>query len=410
MPIRSTKKALGFSILFAVNFAMMAFRKTTADKIFDGYKFHDDLVLITDEKGVILDLLPHDVAGEGIEQFDGILSPGLINCHCHLELSHMKGLIPEKTGLVDFVYNIVTERHHPDDVILAAIEAAENEMLENGIVAVGDICNNATTFQQKRKGNLSYFNFIEASGWLPSAAGPRMLRALQLYHEFSTLPYHCTIVPHAPYSVSDELWNQMQAGFENRTVTIHNQETDFEDELFLEGRGDFLRMFELMRIDNSHHHPVNTSSLQAYFKWFLRAKNAILVHNTFIRQPDIDFIETHSAGTGLSTFFCICINANLYIEDALPPVDVLRRRNCNMVIGTDSLASNHQLDILNEMMTIQKNYPEIPLDELLKWATSNGARALEMDQQLGSLDKGKKPGVVIIKEQGNYTASIKRII
>jgi cytosine/adenosine deaminase-related metal-dependent hydrolase len=401
---------LGFSILFAVNFVLVAYRKFIADKIFDGYKFRDGLVVITDEKGMILDLLPPDVAGEGVEQFDGILSPGLINCHCHLELSHMKGLIPEKTGLVDFVYNIVTERHHPDDVILAAIEAAENEMLENGIVAVGDICNNAITFQQKEKRNLAYYNFIEASGWLPSAAAPRMLRAMQLYHEFSTLPYPCAIVPHAPYSVSAELWELMQAGFENRTVTIHNQETDFEDELFLEGRGDFLRMFELMKIDNAHHHPVNTSSLQSYFKWFLGARNAILVHNTFIRQPDIDFIETQSAGTDLATFFCICINANLYIEEALPPVDMLRRRGATMVIGTDSLASNHQLDILNEIMTIQKNYPEVPLDELLKWATSNGARALEMDQQLGSFEKGKKPGVVVIKERDDHTASIKRII
>ncbi len=388
----------------------MAYRKFTADKIFDGYKFHDDRVLITDEAGCIKDLLPLDLAGEGIEKFDGILSPGLINCHCHLELSHMKGLIPEKTGLVDFVYRIVTERHHPEEQIQSAIEAAEIEMMENGIVAVGDICNNATTFRQKEKSKLAYYNFIEASGWLPSAAGPRMLRALQLYQEFSTLPYSCTIVPHAPYSVSTELWNQMENGFENRTVTIHNQETSFEDELFLEGKGDFLRMFELMKIDNSHHQPVNTSSLQSYFKWFLRARNAILVHNTFIRQPDIDFIEKQSAGTDLTTFFCICINANLYIEDALPPVDMLRRRGCNMVIGTDSLASNHQLDVLNEIMTIQKNFSSIPLEELLKWATSNGARALEMDHQLGSFEMGKKPGVVLIKEDGNYTASIKRII
>jgi cytosine/adenosine deaminase-related metal-dependent hydrolase len=66
------------------------------------------------------------------------------------------------------------------------------------------------------------------------------------------------------------------------------------------------------------------------------------------------------------------------------------------VLGTDSLASNHQLSILEEIRTIRKNFPHIKTNQLLKWATSNGARALQMDQQLGSLEVGKHPGVLII--------------
>jgi hypothetical protein len=82
----------------------------------------------------------------------------------------MKGLIPEKTGLVDFVFKVVNERHFGEDEILDAIANAEDEMFSNGIVAVGDICNNTITLSQKLKGRLAYYNFIEVFGWSPQVA------------------------------------------------------------------------------------------------------------------------------------------------------------------------------------------------------------------------------------------------
>ena len=75
----------------------MSYRKFGAERIFDGYCFVEEQVLVTTEAGVVMDLVPVSEAGEEIEYFKGILTPGLVNCHCHLELSHMKGLIQEKT-------------------------------------------------------------------------------------------------------------------------------------------------------------------------------------------------------------------------------------------------------------------------------------------------------------------------
>jgi cytosine/adenosine deaminase-related metal-dependent hydrolase len=376
----------------------MGQRKLRANKIFDGYKFIDG-VLVTTKEGIISDIVSSENAGDDIEVLDGILSPGFINCHCHLELSHMKGLIPEKKGLVDFVFKVVTERHHSEEEILQAIEIAEEEMLSNGIVAVGDICNNSLTIPQKTKQNLRYYNFIEASGWLPSVSKLKIDRSKNLLEEFSKLNDSCSIVPHAPYSVSENLWKEIQPYFENKVVTIHNQETTFEDEFFLEGKGDFIRMYKMMKMDNSHHQPTKKSSLQSYFDKLAKAKKAILVHNTFTTQSDVDYIK-------LQTFFCLCVNANKYIEDALPPIELFRKNNCTVVLGTDSLASNWSLNIMDEIKTIRKNFSAIPLEELLQWTTSNAAKALEMDQ-LGSFEKGKKPGVVLISEQD---LSAKRIL
>ena len=352
-----------------------------------------DSVVVCSTDGLIEDILPKDEAGEGIQQLDGIISPGFVNSHCHLELSHMKGLIPEKTGLVDFVFSVVTQRHFPEEEIMDAIENAEREMYQNGIVAVGDICNNLLTISQKSQQNLRYYNFVESSGWLPGIAVSRFERSKSYFDVFDKM-FPTSIVPHAPYSVSDSLWQLIHPYFQNKVASIHNQETAFEDELFIQNSGDFVRMYGLMNMDTSFYQPSGKSSLQTYFAKLQNAAQVILVHNTFIQQADIDFVkETKPENVS----FCLCPNANLYIENALPPIDLLRKNDCQIVLGTDSLASNHSLSILDEMKTIQQHFPTIPLEEMLGWATLNGAKALQMDDTLGRLDKGKRLGLVLIE-------------
>jgi aminodeoxyfutalosine deaminase len=324
----------------------MKYRKLKGDKIFNGYEILENSVLLTGEDGRVEDLVAISEAGEDIEYFEGLLSPAFINCHCHLELSHMKGLIPEATGLVDFVYKVVTERHDSEELIQKAIANAEHEMYENGIIAVGDICNNPSSIRQKQQHHLNYYNFIEASGWLPAVSQQRFERARELYKHFILIngeENKISIVPHAPYSVSENLWKEIQPYFKQKVVTIHNQETAFENDFFKDGSGDFTRMYELMKIDNTHHQPSAKTSLQSYFHNLTDAKNILLVHNTFTQQADIDYIKKQQGKNHLNTFFCLCINANKYIEDALPPVDLLLNNDCQIVLGTDSLASNWSL-------------------------------------------------------------------
>jgi aminodeoxyfutalosine deaminase len=375
----------------------MPFRKFKADHLFTGKEFlQDSNVLIANEHGEIDAIVRELDAGENIEVFEGILCPGFINAHCHLELSHMKGAIPERTGLVDFVYKVVTERHFSDDEISGAITIGEREMLNNGIVAAGDICNNLSTLKEKKQHKLSYYNFIEASGWAPSVCNIRFERAKEFYNAFIQQYSTTTIVPHSPYSVSEDLWQAIIPYYSERVVSIHNQETEHEDEYFIKGTGDLERMYKMMNIDTSFYAPAGKSSLQSCFTKLSTAKSVILVHNTFTKQADIGFVKDNTINGNIVSF-CLCINANLYIENAIPPVDLLLKNNCNIIIGTDSLASNHQLSILEELKTIAKHFPHIELSSMLQWSTFNGARALQMDNMLGSFEKGKKPGIVLIE-------------
>ena len=181
----------------------MAFQKFRADQLFDGYRLLDpQYVLIASEEGIVQDIVPENEAGDDVQVFTGILSPGFINCHCHLELSHMRGAIPEKTGLIQFVSEVMKTRHFPDTEILKAIDDAEKEMHSNGIVAVGDICNNKLTLPQKAKGRIWYHNFIEATGFLPELADLRFNRAVDIFNAYAkqySIPVSSnSIVPHAP--------------------------------------------------------------------------------------------------------------------------------------------------------------------------------------------------------------------
>lgn len=381
----------------------MPYQKFQATQLFTGTELlGPEKVLITDEKGTIETILDEKEAGENIQQLNGILSPGFINCHCHLELSHLRGRIPEKTGLVNFVFKIVNERHFPEAEILDAISIAEEEMLTNGIVAVGDICNNTLTVSQKAKQKLAYYNFIELTGWLPSVSQMRFERSLAVYQSFEEiknekLKIKNGLSPHAPYSVSNELWELITPYFAGNTVTIHNQETAFEDTLFTQKEGDFMRMYRLMNMDTDFFTPTGKSSLQSYFPKMASAAKQILVHNTFTSEEDVLFVNRQSSDVS----WCVCINANQYIEQALPPIDLFRKHHSRLVVGTDSLASNWSLSVLDELKTITRHFPHIPLAELLQWSTRNGAQALQMDDRLGSFEKGKQPGILLLQQIDN---------
>jgi cytosine/adenosine deaminase-related metal-dependent hydrolase len=235
---------------------------------------------------------------------------------------------------------------------------------------------------------------VEASGWLPAIAPQRFQRSFENYSIFSKVA-PSALVPHAPYSVSDELWQLIMPFYQNRVVTIHNQETVFEDELFVQNTGDFVRMYEMMKLDSSFYTPSGKSSLQTYFANLSGAASVLLVHNTFTKEADIDFVQLQTNGGSVS--FCLCANANKFIEQAVPPVELLRQKQCHIVLGTDSLASNWSLNIVDEMKTIQNSFPNVPVEELLTWVTFNGAKALQMEDSLGSFEQGKQPGVVLLQ-------------
>jgi cytosine/adenosine deaminase-related metal-dependent hydrolase len=371
------------------------YQKFKATQVFTGTQLVDgaDQVLITKADGTVDALVPLVEAGDDIQYFEGILSPGFVNAHCHLELSHMKGMIPAHTGLQEFVKQIVALRQVESEAIQEAIINAEAEMMANGIVAVGDISNTLDTLTQKAKHNLAYYSFVELYDLDPTRAADKILAGIEIQKQFQENCVRASLVPHAPYSVTNNLWNLLSAHFGIHTISLHNQETPDENEFFKTKTGSFLGMYERTKVNLDFFEATGLSALQSVLPIFKKAHHGILVHNSFTSAEDIQAV--HAAMD--NAFWCLCPNANQYIEQTMPPVELFRSEKAKVVIGTDSYASNWSLNILDELKTIQQYHPQIPLEEMLGWATLNGAQALQMDKHLGSFEKGKKPGVVLIK-------------
>lgn len=388
----------------------MAYRKFKADKLFDGSRFlEDNKVLITDEEGVINNIVSIEDAGDDVQQLSGVLSPGFINCHCHLELSHLKNVIPPHTGLIDFLCSVVTKRDFTPDIIQEEIIKAEKEMYNKGIVAVGDIGNTADTAAVKSNSKIYWQNFVEVLSFTDEKAEENFTHYKKVAAELETslklsgIGHRISLVPHAPYSISHKTFELINKATKNQIISIHNQENPAEDELYKTGDGDYLRFFKIFGFNRSPFPVTGKSSLRSVLTYFKNGQTILLVHNTCTTEEDVIWANEYAAANGLKLVFCLCINANLYIENKLPPVDILMKHNCHIVLGTDSYSSNWQLSIVSEIAAIQKNFPHIPIETVLQWATSNGATALQLDSFHRSFEpsagnKSNKPGIVLLKE------------
>jgi len=390
----------------------VAYRKFNATQLFDGYPFRDDTVLVTDSTGTIIELVSAEEAGEGVEKWEGILTPGLINAHCHLELSHLKGVIPPHTGLIAFLCSVVTKRNFSRAIIDQAIAEAEQEMYEKGIVAVGDIGNTADTAPVKSKSKIRWQNFVEVLSMTDANA----LREITHYEgicqqmqeslSHSALPHRSVLVPHAPYTISPQTFEMINERTEGQIISMHNQEHPAEDVLYQNGGGDYIQFFKVFGMEGSPFPVTGKSSIRSVLPYFNRGQKILLIHNTYMPEADIRWANEYAAANGLSLVYCLCPSANAYIEDRLPDAKLFQQLNCHLVLGTDSYSSNWQLSVTEEIRLLREQQ-HIPLESLLQMATINGARALNWDADLGSFEKGKQPGVVLVSDD---LRSSKRIL
>lgn len=376
-------------------------RKIAATYVFPGNSAPiKNGVVVCEDDGTVVDII--DKGGNfleeaGTEHYSGILVPGFVNAHCHLELSHLKGKINQKTGIGGFIGEINKLRDIPLDEQQRAMDIYDRKMWSEGIAAVGDISNSINTISTKLKSKINYHTFVESFGFHPSRAEKSFTYATEVYNEFSKHELNASVVPHSPYSVSEELFLKIRTfAVENSGIfSIHNQESLGEREFYEFGTGPIAdHLTNNLGIDISHWKPTGKSSLQSILKYIPEKNKLLLVHNTFTGADDLEFLFTQHVSE--NTWFVLCPNSNLYIENKLPPVNLLMDKKVNICLGTDSLASNNELSILQEMLTIQQQFEKVTLQELLDWACINGASALGFDSTLGSIEKGKKPGINLI--------------
>jgi cytosine/adenosine deaminase-related metal-dependent hydrolase len=276
-----------------------------------------------------------------------------------------------------------------------AIERADREMYEGGIVAVGDISNKADTAICKEKSPLRYYTFVEMFDFLQDhLADSTFDRYYDVFRvQSSGKGNRKSCVPHAPYTVSPTLFKRInQANDTAVTVSIHNQETPHENELFRYKTGGFKTFLEQFGFSLDHFSPRGENSIFYTLEHLRADTRALFVHNTLTSREDIEAAQRWNP----QVYWATCPNANLYIENRLPNYQIFIDAGAKVTIGTDSLTSNWQLSILEEMKTILRYQSYVPFHTVLRWATLHGAEALGFEEDLGSIEAGKTPGLLLL--------------
>ncbi len=327
--------------------------------------------------------------------FNGVIVPGFVNAHSHLELSYLKGLELEKQGIVGFIDAVTKHRFDfTEKEILDSIEAAIQQALNTGTIAIADICNTTNTLTVKQNTKLIFYNFIENFGISPIKASVLFNDYLAVKNVFSNaFPNNVSLTPHSPYSISKKLW-MLIADYlrnnSNRTASIHYGESHAEYEFLRYGTGPLRERYQNAGIPFDEFR--NLSPSDVVIEHIPDDYSLLLIHCTFATAQEISLLNKHYRQLTVVT----CPESNLRIENKLPNLLEFAKIGINLAIGTDSLASATSLNMLSQINIILDHFQLLNFDEVLKWGTLNGAKALNLSHTIGSIEPGKKPGLVLI--------------
>lgn len=347
----------------------------------------------------------------------GAIVPGFVNCHCHIELSHLYKKFRKGTGMAGFIDQINELRDWAGAEVKAQlVQQWMDKMWQDGVSAMADISNDDSSFKVKKNHNMYTRTFLEVFGSEPEMCDGVMADVTALKKTADEVGIDAAPTPHSCYTMSPQLLSASAgAGLESGWLSYHSQESQEEEDLLLTGTG---AMYENRKRAGMSTPPVTGESSLKYFLTRLSAvknppydQHILLVHNVCLQQGDIDAAKQVMN----NVFWAICPLSNIFIHNALPPVELMRNNDLNITVGTDSLSSNDDLDMVKELFCIHDNFKNVPMNEILAWACLNGARFLAKDDVLGSLTPGKRPGIVLVENvdaDGCFTADSrsKRII
>jgi len=364
-------------------------------------------IYVEDQTGEILNIQESTTEAEF---YSGIISPGFINAHCHLELSGLKGRIPKHTGMAGFIQALQGVRDSFNDEELC-LNAAQ-DMFQSGIQAVADISNTLLTAPLKaeiRRDIPRFHTFLEVFGLNPEKSQEIQHIGLEKMKHFPEA--NCSLTWHAPYSSSPQLIQSIGAFAQHHTqpYSFHLLESEEEINLFQSRSGPLAELFLEWGFQPLPDWLGNTTVLDFLLPLLPREVQMIWVHGVLLNSESIQKIVDYIP----QSYFCLCPSANEYIHHSIPPILDLLPYSDRIVLGTDSLAGNESLDLLNDLKVLSEHFPSVSTEELLFWATRNGAACMGW-HDLGTLEVGKSPGLIQIDslQQGRIISDtfVKRIV
>ncbi|CAN5925641.1 amidohydrolase family protein [soil metagenome] len=365
----------------------------------DGPPVVDGAVVVAAD-GVIADVgpaaevLPRH-AGAEVVRVRGVVFPGLVNAHTHLELSAMRGKVGGGRGFVGWVESLIMLRPElqPDDEA-EAMASAIDELERTGTVAVGEVTNSLGAVAALAARGIGGCVFHEVFGQDRDSVLRRIegLRA-ELDERFPTWPtgdLSYAPAPHTLYTTHEDAVRALleSARRHGAPTSLHLAEHAPERRAIENGDGPVPEWL----FARARQRPAWPKV--PLFDYAERvgalSPTVLLVHLVEARADELARVAAKGAPVVL------CPRSNLHIEMKLPPLLAVRAAGIEAALGTDSLASNASLDVLAEAKALADRFPGVPAWELVRMATWNGARALGRPD-LGRLAKGARPGVLAVE-------------
>ena len=330
----------------------------------------------------------------------GAIVPGFVNAHCHVELSHLHKKFRKGTGMAGFIDQINELRDWAGREKKAElVKVWMDKMWVDGVSAMADISNDDSSFDVKAEHRMYTRTFLEVFGSEPEMCEGVMDDVAALNEVAASKGLDAAPTPHSCYTMSPALLSaSAAAGLDSGYLSYHSQESQEEEDLLISGTG---AMYENRVRNNMSTPPVTGESSLKYFIGRLAEvkpapyeEHILLVHNVCLRQNDIDAARKVMK----NVYWAVCPLSNIFIHNALPPIELMRKNGLQITVGTDSLSSNDDLSMIKEIECLHRNFPDVPMGEIFRWASKNGADFLSRSDELGSLAPGKKPGIVLVTD------------
>ncbi len=342
----------------------------------------------------IFELSPDQAEREGVEFFNGILTAGFVNAHTHTELSFFDGVFVPGGSMVAFLRQIDSLRIDINQTVIDnALRECYATFEREGIVGYADISNEGDTVPFKARQSMRSVSFVEMFGANASLADRAFgvgKGVLEKYRSGGVSAAYLT--PHAPYSVSRELWAHLMPYLEEAPImSLHFAETAQELDFMERGAGAMKHLY-----DRVWKREVNIPRMEDIMGIVARlggmGKRILLIHCVAMTRGMMQRVKATAPGASL----VLCPASNLFIEGAMPNLPLMREEGMRIAIGTDSLSSSPSLSMVDQLRLLNEYYPEVPVVDLLHYATQSGAEACDFDG-LGCIAKGSKPGLNLLQ-------------
>jgi cytosine/adenosine deaminase-related metal-dependent hydrolase len=332
--------------------------------------------------------------GQDLDLGNVLLMPGLVNTHGHLELTGMRGFL-EDLDFPDWILRLATAKR----AVLTSLEMVTDaarlgiaEGLRAGVTTYGDTCHSGAVLAALRDTGVRGIMYQEVFGPDPAQSAGSMAELRQRIdsaRHLETSLVRVGVSPHAPYTVSDELYRAATSFALDAALpmALHIAEAEVESQLVEEGRGRFADGLRARGIDAR---PRAASSVALLDRLGVLDARPLLIHCVRLTRTDIERI----ARTGSSVAHCPAANAKL--GHGIAPICELLDAGVRVGIGSDSVASNNRIDVLEETrlaVLLQRarlrRHDALTTHAALHLATLGGAEALGLADQIGSLETGK---------------------